>query len=40
MSELNGNEKYAELSKALPIEERQSVTIESCGLMLYGADTL
>ena len=40
MSELNGNEKYASLPKALPANASRPGTIRSGDLMLYGADTL
>jgi len=40
MSELNGNEKHAELPKALPTNARRAGTIRNDDLMLYGSDTL
>jgi hypothetical protein len=40
MSELNGNEKHAQLPKALPTNETRPGTIRSGDLMLYGSDTL
>ena len=40
MSELNGNEKHAELPKPLPANANRPGTIHSGDLMLYGADTL
>jgi hypothetical protein len=40
MSELNGNEKHAQLPKALPKSETRPGTIRSGDLMLYGSDTL
>ena len=40
MSELNGNEKHAELPKPLPAKASRPGTIRSGDLMLYGADTL
>ena len=40
MSELNGNEKHAELPKPLPANASRPGTIRSGDLMLYGADTL
>ena len=40
MSELNGNEKHAELPKALPANASRPGTIRNGDLMLYGADTL
>ena len=40
MSELNGNEKHAELSKALPSNASRPGTIRNGDLMLYGTDTL
>jgi hypothetical protein len=39
MSDLNGNEKHAELPRALPAEASQPGTIRNGDLMLYGADT-
>ena len=38
MSELNGNEKHAELPTALPANARRPGTIHSGDLMLYGAN--
>ena len=40
MSELNGNEKHADLPKALPANASQPGTIRNGDLMLYGTDTL
>lgn len=40
MSELNGNEKHAELPKALPADASRPGTIRNGDLMLYGTDTL
>ena len=40
MSELNGNEKHAELPKALPANASRPGTIRNGDLMLYGTDTL
>ena len=40
MSELNGNEKRAELPKPLPANANRPGTIRNGDLMLYGADTL
>jgi hypothetical protein len=40
MSELNGNEKHAELPKALPANASRPGTIGSGDLMLYGTATL
>lgn len=40
MSELNGNEKYAELPLALPIDARRPGTIRDGDLMLYGSRTM
>lgn len=40
MSELNGNEKHAELPKPLPVTASRPGTIRDGDLMLYGADTL
>ncbi len=40
MSELNGNEKHAELPKPLPADASRPGTIRNGDLMLYGADTL
>ena len=40
MSELNGNEKHAELPKPLPANASRPGTIRNGDLMLYGADTL
>ena len=40
MSELNGNEKHADLPKALPTNESRPGTIRTGDLMLYGTKTL
>lgn len=40
MADLNGNEKHAELPKALPARASRPGTIRSGDLMLYGASTL
>ena len=40
MSELNGNEKHAELPKALPGKASRPGTIRNGDLMLYGKETL
>ena len=40
MSELNGNEKHAELPKALPANASRPGTIRAGDLMLYGTTTL
>ena len=40
MSELNGNEKHAELPKPLPANASRPGTIRNGDLMLYGGDTL
>lgn len=40
MTELNGNEKYAELLKNLPAHASNPGTIKSGDLMLYGSHTL
>ena len=40
MSELNGNEKHAELPKALPANASRPGTIRAGDLMLYGDETL
>jgi hypothetical protein len=40
MSELNGNEKHAELPTALPANASRPGTIRNGDLMLYGSDTL
>ena len=40
MSELNGNEKHADLPKALPTNASRPGTIRNGDLMLYGTDTL
>ncbi len=40
MSELNGNEKHAELREALPANASRPGTIRNGDLMLYGANTL
>jgi hypothetical protein len=40
MSELNGNEKHADLPKPLPANASRPGTIRNGDLMLYGTDTL
>lgn len=40
MAELNGNEKFADLPKALPAEASRPGTIRNGDLMLYGSKTL
>lgn len=40
MKELNGNEKFAELSPGLPVEAWRPKAIRAGALMLYGADTV
>lgn len=40
MSELNGNEKHADLPKPLPANANRPGTIRNGDLMLYGEDTL
>ena len=40
MSELNGNEKHAQLPKALPAHASRQGTIRNGDLMLYGRNTL
>ena len=40
MSDLNSNEKYASLPKALPAHASKPGTIHAGDLMLYGTDTL
>ena len=40
MTELNGNEKYANLDQALPTAAIQPGEIHTGDLMLYGADCL
>ena len=40
MADLNGNEKHAQLPKALPVDETRPGTIGSGDLMLYGSKTL
>ena len=40
MSELDGNEKHADLPKPLPANARRPGTIRNGHLMLYGGDTL
>jgi hypothetical protein len=40
MADLNGNEKHAELPKALPTAASQPGTIRQGDLMLYGSSTL
>src|SRR5580765_4998359 len=40
MAELNGNEKYADLPQALPVDASRPGTIRSGDLMLYGSKTV
>jgi hypothetical protein len=40
MIELNGNEKYADLSRSLPTNTSKPGTIQNGDLMLYGSSTL
>ncbi|NMG76230.1 hypothetical protein GPA25_15820 [Aromatoleum diolicum] len=40
MAELNGNEKHADLPKALPMNASRPGTIRNGDLMLYGSNTL
>lgn len=40
MADLNGNEKHAELPKALPVSASRPGTIRQGDLMLYGSSTL
>jgi hypothetical protein len=40
MSELNGNEKHAQLPNGLPTNARRAGAIRSGDLMLYGTDTV
>jgi hypothetical protein len=40
MAELNGNEKHADLSEALPTSATRPGTIHSGDLMLYGSNTV
>jgi hypothetical protein len=40
MSELNGNEKYFDLSTSLPTNASNPGTIQTGDLMLYGSNTL
>ena|SRR5688572_27798688 len=40
MAELNGNEKHADLPKALPTDARRAGTIHAGDVMLYGSETL
>ncbi|MFN3489569.1 MAG: cyclophilin-like fold protein [Emticicia sp.] len=40
MNELNNNEKYADLSKSLPINASVPPSIQSGDLMMYGSRTL
>lgn len=40
MAELNGNEKHADLPKALPVNASRPGTIHNGDLMLYGSNTL
>lgn len=40
MAELNGNEKHADLPRALPTESSRPGTVHAGDLMLYGSSTL
>ena len=40
MVELNGNEKYVDLSRSLPTAASNPGTIQNGDLMLYGSSTL
>lgn len=40
MTELNGNEKYADLPKSLPTKATSPSTIQNGDLLLYGSKTL
>lgn len=40
MAELNGNEKYANLAAALPVQASVPAGVQSGDLMLYGSNTL
>lgn len=40
MADLNGNEKHADLSQALPADASRPGTIRNGDLMLYGSKTL
>src|SRR6478735_10867001 len=40
MIELNGNEKYVDLSRSLPTSASNPGTIQNGDLMLYGSSTL
>lgn len=40
MNELNGNEKYVDLSGDLPVNASNPGTIQTGDMMLYGANTL
>jgi hypothetical protein len=40
MSDHNGNEKHAQLPRALPTDEMRPGTIHAGDLMLYGTDTI
>jgi hypothetical protein len=40
MDELNGNEKKADLLKALPVNASRPGTIRNGDIMLYGSNTL
>jgi len=40
MVELNGNEKYADLSRSIPINASNPGTIQNGDLMLYGSSTV
>jgi hypothetical protein len=40
MTELNGNEKYFDLSANLPVNASNPATIQTGDLMLYGSNTL
>ncbi len=40
MTDLNGNEKYADLSESLPMDAHRPGTIHHGDLMLYGPNTI
>ncbi|RYE73178.1 MAG: hypothetical protein EOO81_01310 [Oxalobacteraceae bacterium] len=40
MADLNGNEKHAQLPRAMPAKETRPGTIRNGDLMLYGSTTL